>query len=105
MTKPNQNTGVEAYLKASGTTQADLERSMQQMQKAIEALPEDMNGTLLIYFICGLRKAYGLSPEAWVTMLSEVVAETEGVRVTMGTDCTCDRCQARRESGTGALLH
>ena len=73
MTKPNQNTGVEAYLKASGTTQADLERSMQQMQKAIEALPEALGPWALSLSDGGQTLTYSFDAQQDDTGVAELL--------------------------------
>ena len=110
-TTSNQSNGFDAFMEASGMSRAALQQSLDQMQTALEALPTDMNGTLLIYFIDGLRKAYSLSPEAWLAMLTEVASHTEGVTIVTETNepCTCEECvDARRdddEFATVSLLH
>lgn len=106
----------QAYMKATGMTQDDVQQSLDEMSAALKAMPKSMDPMMMGYFIHNLLNAYGVSPEARIELLLNLIQKTEtaalkvlrlrededgNVREVDSSEelvCDCPKCTAEREA-------
>lgn len=106
----------QAYMKATGMTQDDVQQSLDEMSAALKAMPKSMDPMMMGYFIHNLLNAYGVSPEARIELLLNLIQKTETAALKVlrlrededgnitpveGTEelvCDCPKCTAEREA-------
>lgn len=101
---------ARAYLESKGMQPEDLQRMFEQMQTALEALPDEMDGLMMGFFIGRMLDAFGIEGSPRIELLLNVAANSDGVqarveRLQMNEDgelepveCGCPKCVARREA-------
>lgn len=110
----NLGPDAKAYLEAKGMQPEELQRMFEQMQAALEALPDSMDGMMMGFFISRMLDAFEIEGSTRLELLLNVAANTDGVqarvqrlRATEGEDgemefeeveCGCPKCVARREA-------
>jgi hypothetical protein len=110
----------QAYMKATGMTEDDVQQSLDEMSAALKAMPKSMDSMMMGYFIHNLLNAYGMSPEARIELLLNLIQQTETAALKVvrlrededgnitpveGTEelvCDCPKCTAEREAESRA---
>lgn len=106
----------QAYMEANGMTEGDVQQSLDEMSAALKAMPKSMDPMMMGYFIHNLLNAYGVSPEARIELLLNLIQKTEtaalkvlrlrededgnitSVDSTEELICDCPKCTAEREA-------
>lgn len=105
--------GVRAYLEAQGITPADLAANFESMRRALEALPDQMDGRMMMFFFNRVLDVYEVQGAARIELLMGVAASSDGVEAKVvrvsedgeleerelgEVECPCPTCTARREA-------